>query len=1176
MSKIERPTGPTLGEHEAVPEALDARAVKILEVREALRGSVGTTLKGRALQNIEAVMESASCTIRVAACENQADFLRLFALHDIGEDLWRNSGKLRDAGYQSLYKAIRAQFREQGGWEGFIAFMPPPAKQAIDASILRLSQQQQVAACETREDFLALFVLHGISEDTWRTARKLCDAGYWGAYAAISDRFREQGGWEGFIAFMPAPAKSTIDESVLKLPATAQVAACETPKDFLALFALHGISEQVWRKSKEMKGAGYASLQRAIVSRFRDQGGWRRFLALMPAPAKREIDASILKLSQAQQVAACETPGDFLALFALHGISEETWRSSGKLGSAGYKGLCGAIFDHFRGGWGGFIGFMDGKDEETLEAKLEALNVEDAVALLAHQPSKLKAYLAIAHPELSPEEVDLLVGHSFKRLHNRRTYDYSDFKNELEAPQVMQFPRRTADAAACVGGLARGADCVLIEGDVSTRRVKTAEDGTFAARIPLDIGARNTLRIVPVNHDKKQVGPAAEVVILQTGEPDDIDALVALLGQMGTQAVDSIKTDPGRQEYVVRQTEQVLIRKFSGKFAKGKDYVAGLIAKTDSPAVRKVLRTVLSRFTKIDKMEHPNVKKGAPLYFFQKYCIAEIQRAMEEGKNGMVLANDPGLGKTRTALVAVNGDPATIITPNSVVSSWTEEAQRALLCPDLLVLQNMHSRQRKEALRETTAQHCVTNVEFLRAAQDDERYELLSNAETIVIQDEAHGLLNLGSEQSKGARRLQHKFLLLLSATPAKDPKTLRRILHLLEPDDPRFSSDKAFAQAFPGNDPKALKTLSLLKQQYMIRFTKEDVLETMDPRLPISQQKHRLPKKEYVPEEQMGCFTLTDDQCEAMYELFLDFHQWTQDYDRYVPKDAIAHEDQLRGNSNALVKTHALRQTANNPSYVGSAEPDPKAAEMLRTVEAFLAEGRKVVIFCQYNAQALKYAELLRAHCPSVYTGLTSKQGLRTGADEQPLRYRKNTHGAWVMDGRGLPQEDPNGEPMSALDYERLAFQNAAERRVMISTYAAGSVGVTFTAGKATIFDDLPDDVVKEIQAEDRTHRIDHEHQTHHSVKYVRMVARYPESFLEKMKRVWVRKKPEGSYDEVSNRRIAEKEGLETAYDTFFAQGTYDEVRLAGLATQRTRFRLINDGIEDASELPEIAELAV
>jgi hypothetical protein len=345
-----------------------------------------------------------------------------------------------------------------------------------------------------------------------------------------------------------------------------------------------------------------------------------------------------------------------------------------------------------------------------------------------------------------------------------------------------------------------------------------------------------------------------------------------------------------------------------------------------------------------------------------------------------------------------------------------------------------------------------------------------------------------------------------------------------------------------------------------------------MDPNLPIEQQRHRLPRKEYVSEEDMGSYILAEKQCQAIYELFLDWPAWCKKYDRYVPRDEVAKLDALRGNQFALAKVHALRQVANNPSYIGATEvEDPKAKELQASVEAFLAEGRKVVIFCQYNAQAEKYAEILRAHCPSQYTGVISNQGLKTNELGRPMHFRTNEDGGWILDGRGLPLEDPEGSTMLALDYERIAFQNASERRVMICTYAAGSVGVTFTAGKAAIFDDLPADCIQEIQAEDRIHRIDHEHQTHNTVRYARMVSRYPESFLERMRQVWVRPNNDGTYTEVHSRRQAEKEQLQTAYDAFFAQGTFDQVRVSGLQTQRTRFRLINDGVVDTSDLPEI-----
>ncbi len=971
-----------------------------------------------------------------------------------------------------------------------------------------------------------------------------------------------------------------LDESILKLSCPRQVAACETPADFLKLFSLYGISDASWRNSKSLRKGLYS----AIIAdpRFLEKGWRDGFLPFMGLAKKETIDEAILGLPCTRQIAACETPEDFRALFILHGIKEEHWRNFNWMKLNEHAGLCRAIqrdprFSKANEG-DGFLAFMDGTDYVAIEERIETLGLADAVALLADRPSKLRVYLSVSHPDLLEEEVDRLVTHAFKRLHNRRRFDYSDFRQELGRCELRKgIPRRTHEAALQIAGSATGADSVLVEGGATTQRLRVGADGTFCGRISLTVGERNDLRLTSLNHGSRQSGEPTDIAVYQTGTPDDIDALVTLLGEMGRNVLDGIRSDPGRMEYVVRQAEQVLIRKFSGTFAAGEAYTQELITGTQSPVVRKVLKTVLSRFKRINQTTYPNVRENSPLYFFQKYCVAEIQRRMAEGERGVVLANDPGLGKTRTALVAVNGDPATIVTPNSVVSTWSEEATKALKHADVLTLQNVPYARRLELLQTSSASHTVTNVEYLRAKEGDERYGLLSDEETIVVQDEAHGLLNLGSEQSKGARRLQGKFYLFLSATPCKNPKTLRRMLHNLEPDDPRFQSDAAFGKAFPANDPQALRTLSIMKQRYMIRFTKEDVLEEMDPDIPLECQRHRLPRKEHVPAERMGSYTLSEPQCQGIYELLLNWPKWCEKYDKYVPRDEIAKLDALRGNQFALAKTHALRQIANNPNYVGAeGVEDPKAKELLRCVQDFLAEGRKVVIFCQYNAQAEKYAALLQPYQPSAYTGLVSNQGLKATGEGAPILYRADEAGGWVLNEQGLPLEDPEGKPMLALDYERIAFQNSPERRLMISTYAAGAVGVTFTAGKATIFDDLPRDCVEEIQAEDRTHRIDHEHQTHTSVRYARMVGRYPATFLERMKQVWVREEEDGCYTEIKDQRIAARESLLTAYEAFFAQGTFDEVRLANLQTQRKSFRLINDGVADAEELPPIRDFTL
>jgi len=116
-------------------------------------------------------------------------------------------------------------------------------------------------------------------------------------------------------------------------------------------------------------------------------------------------------------------------------------------------------------------------------------------------------------------------------------------------------------------------------------------------------------------------------------------------------------------------------------------------------------------------------------------------------------------------------------------------------------------------------------------------------------------------------------------------------------------------------------------------------------------------------------------------------------------------------------------------------------------------------------------------------------------------------------------------------------------------------------------VFDDLPRDCTEEIQAEDRTHRIDHEHQTHHAVKYFKMSSAYPAAFLAQMKKTWVKKKEDGTYIETMNGTYARQNGYETAYDEFFEQGTWDEVKIGNLQAQRNMFDLLNDGIIDKAE---------
>ncbi len=517
--------------------------------------------------------------------------------------------------------------------------------------------------------------------------------------------------------------------------------------------------------------------------------------------------------------------------------------------------------------------------------RLEKLQLEDAIALFQNDPLKLRLYIQFAHPELSEEEIDRLVMHSFRGLICVTTItkeeEYLTYDVKLPKIRIEGTPEETMEEAITITGRAPKADAVYIAG-VWNRRVKVSDDGTFSVRVPLKIGQENEIRIMAINREKKIRSDRHIFIVEQKGEPDDIEALIRTLCGLGRDTLAAIRRDPGRQELLVEYTEQFLIKKFTHSFKEGVRYVEQLIKQNPTPAIQSILRTVLANFRKIQTAEYPNIRPESPMYFFQKFCEARIQKAIDAGEPGIILANDPGLGKTRNAWAAVDRHKALIVAPNSVVSPWGEEAAKFLKRSDILTLQNLPYPEREELLRTSNARHRVTNIEFVRDVENDERFNLLSDEDTVIVHDEAHSRTNLKSQQTRGMRKLRGKFLLLLTATPAKNSKTFRRMMHSVEPDNPVYTNDAAFERAFPTRDPQALRTLSLIKRKRTIRFRKQDVLEEMDASKPLSEQLNRLPRKEFVPPQELGEFTMHEQQAWAIYEMFLNWDEWSEKYNKY------------------------------------------------------------------------------------------------------------------------------------------------------------------------------------------------------------------------------------------------------------------------------------------------------
>jgi len=233
------------------------------------------------------------------------------------------------------------------------------------------------------------------------------------------------------------------------------------------------------------------------------------------------------------------------------------------------------------------------------------------------------------------------------------------------------------------------------------------------------------------------------------------------------------------------------------------------------------------------------------------------------------------------------------------------------------------------------------------------------------------------------------------------------------------------------------------------------------------------------------------------------------------------------------------------------------------RILEEELAGGNKVVVFCRYHEQIRAYARMLSEMGIEYaeFTGEITRQRYKKDGDGAKIRYQVDEFDNFILDDQGRPVEAigrQKGKNMLAIDYERLVFQNDPNVQVCLSTYSAGSQSVTFTAASAMIKDDLPEDCVRDYQAEDRIHRIDVD-RPKHEVRYYNLIAQYDEDFLDEVRDHMVeRELADGQIQDVS------------AYDLWFSQGTLDEVHFANLDSQKTGFELLNNGISVDPDLVE------
>lgn len=833
-------------------------------------------------------------------------------------------------------------------------------------------------------------------------------------------------------------------------------------------------------------------------------------------------------------------------------------------------------------------------EQETLERIENDEQIQRALVMFAGDRKKLA--LALRTLGLSNEEVGQIIFVSFKGLRSETPEPkllrlMRDYDNSIQgqAEIISDYERVTGQAEVeLVVRVPSGASRLYVHGPTRFE-AKMSDSSAVVIRVPLKIGEVNDITLVPYHEEagedeviRTRSNPTY-ISIKRSGKAIDVEAFFKFLEGVKDDIIESIAETEEKSRNFNRRLEEFLIKEFAESFEQGERTVLGMMEKhKDNPFARTQLETVLAKFREVSREEYPSLRPGRELFFFQKYCIYEIRRRRAEGYRGVILANEPGLGKTVTALAATFDDEVLIACPNSVASTWIEQEGYFFNEPFLLNLSGTKYSERKRMLRrnaelaEQAMPGVITNIEFVRSKNDatqvnkrstDQKFDLLNQRnfpgrERANIIDEMHFLKN-DSQQTEGVGRLKRDFDLWLSASPTRDPVSFCRIMSKLLPEDDRFKSLKAFRLAFPKDDAEALQVLNLIQQEYVIRFSKSDVMRECDPEVPLDEQRKRLPKKVHIEaaNEQSGLFTLTGAQQQAIYELFLDWEAWKKKYDKYMPDDQWAREDNIRKTSNQLVKKHALRQIINNPEYIGSDEPSPKHRAMRNILEEELSQAgtNKGLVFCRYHAQVDAYASMLDemgieyAQC----TGRIAAEGFKKDASGQEMYFKMDEFGNPEIgeDGRPIPTTKRRGKKMDAMDYERHVFQNDPNCKIMLSTYQAGGVGKTFTAATFCVEDDKPEDYTARYQAEDRIHRIDEE-RPKYIARYYSLTSEYSEDFLSQLPEILFEKNRHKETVEFSPR------------ERWFAQGTVDSVQEHNLRAQRTMFEIINDGIDVDSVL--------
>lgn len=329
-------------------------------------------------------------------------------------------------------------------------------------------------------------------------------------------------------------------------------------------------------------------------------------------------------------------------------------------------------------------------------------------------------------------------------------------------------------------------------------------------------------------------------------------------------------------------------------------------------------------------------------------------RRMSELGVGACLADDMGLGKTVQALAVIldrlDNGPVLVVTPASVGYNWKEEIER--FTPDLKPILYSEGRRTKQLKKLKKGQ--VIIISYALVLKDIEK--LGEVAWGTLVLDEAQFIKNALSQTAIAVSKLNRAWTLALTGTPLENHLgELWSIFRMLNPEllGTWESFRKTYVTAIErGRDPKKLENLRRLIRPFILRRTKQNVLDDLPARSDI------------ILKVQLG-----------------DAQRQKYEYERNrILSQLDEVEEKLR--FKLLAAITRLRQLACHPSlcedrYKGESAKLKLFSEL---VEELVSEDHRVLVFSQFTSfLGLISRELNRIHVPHV---------MMTG--ETPVKHRQ------------------------------------------------------------------------------------------------------------------------------------------------------------------------------------------